>query len=364
MSRESTGPRPRALPEDATMPAPAFLDRDRLREMLSAMRASAEPETFLKQADLAPDERYVLEYFDYIRYAESATREQYLRDIVEMYNFIQVPLSRYEDFHAKRYVDHLQLARGLKPSSIQTKMAAARSLSSYLHKKNRIPADVLSLIRLPKFSQDPEANILQRSLDIDQVDQVLSSIKGDFTARDISIFYSLARMGLRASELCALVWHTLSRRYTGWTFDVFGKGSKRRTVLIPDQGVHFLMVYREAVFGVPLGAPCPAWMMELPVYGRHSDPAQAMSRQNLWNIVVKISEHSALRHFSPHDLRHTCLTNLSTMGVSSDDLRILAGHSNVSTTSHYVNAGKTITSTTAKFNDSAALDRFRSQPSN
>lgn len=363
MSQINPRPLPATLLPGAVAVEYPPMDRKRLWPLLVELLAIYDDKLkgkFLKDAGVTEEEGLILAFLDRRRYSELATLEQYLRELVAMYNFIRLPYSQWTESDGNNYVTYLYKTRKLKETSIQTKMAAPRVFISWLHKKEYIRYDILDDVRLPKIEGSTVSNIIKRALDFDEVDQALEAIEDQFTLRDIAIFYILARMGLRASELCGLKWGALTRAFGGWHIEVLGKGKKRRTLAIPKAGVHYLMQYRLAVYGVPMNDATPVALLDLPIFAHHYDMGKAIGRKNLYCIVVKISKHAALRHFSPHDLRHTCLTHLSLMGTELNDLRKVGGHAKIDTTANYVDAGNALVGATTKFDSEEAMNRFRS----
>jgi integrase len=60
-----------------------------------------------------------------------------------------------------------------------------------------------------------------------------------------------------------------------------------------------------------------------------------MTTQAIYNLLVKRGAAAGLNHFSPHDMRHTFISDLLDAGADIVTVSKMAGHSNVETTARY-----------------------------
>ena len=65
-------------------------------------------------------------------------------------------------------------------------------------------------------------------------DEVHNIINVENIPRNKLILKTLFITGIRVSELCSLIWQDLQERSDGGQMTVYGKGSKTRTLLIPE----------------------------------------------------------------------------------------------------------------------------------
>ena len=125
---------------------------------------------------------------------------------------------------------------------------------------------------------------------------------------DKAILTVLLSTGMRVSELTALRWPDVD----GDTLQVYGKGGKERLVALGVAGSRVLA--------------------ELPRNGHHVFPFQTSSIQDRFH---RLSVRSGV-HVHAHLLRHSCADRLRQSGVGIEDIGVILGHSDLSTTMRYL----------------------------
>lgn len=143
--------------------------------------------------------------------------------------------------------------------------------------------------------------------------------------RNKCLLLTLYAGGFRVAELCSLKWSDLQGRDTAGQITVFGKGSKTRTVLVPQSVWTSLMLLRG-------DAPQHA-----PVFrsrkGRHLDESQ------VWRIVRKAAKRAGIeKAVSAHWLRHAHASHALDRGAPIHLVQQTLGHSSVATTGKYLHA--------------------------
>lgn len=153
-------------------------------------------------------------------------------------------------------------------------------------------------------------------------------VNAALSPRDRCILLSLLYLGLRVSELCALLLERID--LPGRTVLVYqGKGGKDRTVPIPER----------------LLGPLSGWIGECssgPLFPSPKNPDRPLSDRMIRYVVEACARRAGItrpdptQRVSPHKLRHSYATRLLSRGADLVAVKDLLGHSNISTTSIYL----------------------------
>jgi integrase/recombinase XerD len=134
---------------------------------------------------------------------------------------------------------------------------------------------------------------------------------------------------VRVSEIAALTWRDLQPRTEGGQVNVFGKGSKTRTVLLPSAIWRELLRFRQHA---ALDAP----VFVSPRTRGHLHPS------SIERIVAKAAARAGLElAVSPHWLRHSHATHALERGAPIHLVAATLGHASVATTGKYLHARPT-----------------------
>jgi site-specific recombinase XerD len=129
--------------------------------------------------------------------------------------------------------------------------------------------------------------------------------------------------GARISELCKLRWIDMGQP---GRLSLFGKGSKTRTLVIPQRILDEVLALR------PLGVPLTA-----PVFTSKRRPGVQLNVRDAREIVYRARHKASLdRKASPHWLRHSHATHALDHGAPIHLVQQTLGHANISTTSVYL----------------------------
>lgn len=149
-------------------------------------------------------------------------------------------------------------------------------------------------------------------------------------ARDAALLAIEVGAGLRQSEAVALE----VADYDGASLKVRrGKGNKQRLVPIHNgtkDAIDAWLRVRGPVAGPLL---CPVNKSGV------VDATKGMTTQAAFNALARRGEKAGLQHFSPHDLRRTCISRQIDASGDLPTVQALAGHANVSTTARYDRRG-------------------------
>jgi integrase/recombinase XerD len=228
----------------------------------------------------------------------------------------------------REFVSSLAIGRngrsGLKPATLQRKIACLRSFYRHLRREQILSSDPTSELRAPRAGAR-----LPKVLTRDEVQALLSQPCGPDPAalRDRALLETMYACGLRASEAISLELDQLDLE--AGIVRTRGKGSKERIVPIGSKAVAALRAYLER------GRPRLVGLREEPrVFVNQR--GGGLSRQGLYKIVQRHARRAGLeRRMSPHTLRHTFATHLLAGGCDLRSLQEMLGHADIGTTQIY-----------------------------
>lgn len=213
--------------------------------------------------------------------------------------------------------------RGLKPSTVQRRMAALRSFARFAEREGLCGPSQLPSLRWRR-------EVMPRVLGEGEVKRLLLSVEVDepIGFRDRLILEMLYCLGLRASELTSLEVPDvdLSARRAVCR----GKGGKERVLPLGEPLVGMLRRYLEEVRPLLLrGSSSKALFV--------SARGRPLSRQDLWRIVRRRGRKASVARsrLFPHVLRHSAATHMLRRGMDLRVLQEFLGHSDISTTERY-----------------------------
>lgn len=210
----------------------------------------------------------------------------------------------------------------LSPSSQRTAIAIVKSLLSFGHKIGVLSENVGLQMRSPKAKDCLHERILSEQ-------EVQSMIAAENSDRNRVILLLLYSSGLRVSELCQLKWKDLKPRGESGQVTVLGKGSKTRTVRLPNHVWNEIMHLR----GDALSSSAVFCSREGDDGGRHLD------RTQVYRIVAAAAKRALIEgNVSPHWLRHSHASHSLEHGAPIHLVQATLGHSDITTTSRYLHA--------------------------
>ena len=220
---------------------------------------------------------------------------------------------------------------------IMRKLCSLRSLFEYLFKNGHIPANITTLVSLPKLHEKP---ILR--MDYDEMTRMLESaetgtgltrqqqaLNRKTARRDVAILLMFLGTGIRVSELVGI--NISDVDFDDNAFQVTRKGGNQTILYYPDQVGDALRRYMDE-------------RREIEALPGHEDALflslqkRRMTQRAVENLVKKYALVAAplKKRLSPHKLRSTFGTNLY---QETGDIYLVAdvlGHSDVNTTRrHY-----------------------------
>lgn len=256
---------------------------------------------------------------------------QHLRQLHEGALAADLPLSRVQNAHVRRWVAHMHGA-GRSGRGIALVLSVWRGFYAWLGREGLVASNPVQDVRAPKA-----AKLLPKALAVDDAVRL-----ADFhdeaqdpwlEARDAAMVELLYGSGLRVSELTGLD-VTASAGARGWIdlaaaeAHVLGKGGKRRSVPVGRAALQALARWLE----VRAQGSLPAGQMALFI-GRNGT---RLTTQSVWQRLRRRGRQAGLAApVHPHMMRHSFASHVL---QSSSDLRAvqeLLGHANIGTTQVY-----------------------------
>lgn len=224
-----------------------------------------------------------------------------------------------QDLYA--FISFVDKNRNNKNYAKARKVASIRSFFKYLYGKVKLIEENPALeLETPKTdSRHPVYLTLEEAQDL------LNSIDGEFKERDYAIITLFLNCGLRLSELVSIDVDKIK----GDTLTVVGKGNKERTIYLNDACLLALENYL-------LIRPKDSLKDNKALF--ISKRKTRISVKTVQYLVKKYIKSSGLddERYSTHKLRHTAATLMYKYGnVDIRALQQILGHENVSTTQIY-----------------------------
>jgi site-specific recombinase XerD len=229
----------------------------------------------------------------------------------------------------RAYLAHLA-DRGLSPSSVAGRVAAARSLYRHALRNGTVETNPMTGVRTPRRGAR-----LPRVLSVDEAADLVTgprriAARDDALARrDAALLELLYATGMRISELAGL---RLDRIDVGRRrLRVTGKGNKERDLLFGAPAAAALAAYLAS--GRPVLASRsaqPSASVFLNAAGRPLSARGARMILERWVERTGVPDRT-----SPHTLRHSFATHLLEGGADLRVVQELLGHANLQTTQVY-----------------------------
>ena len=264
-------------------------------------------------------------HLEHVRHVSPSTLRAYRSDLDAFRAWLPAAGAMLDRLELRRYLAELQ-ARGLRPATIQRKLAALRSFFRYLREQHGLDADPARLVRGPRLPRR-----IPRFLSIEEVDRLLSlQFEATFQGlRDHAILELLYSTGCRVSEAAELPLERLDLQEG--TVHLVGKGRVERMAILGPQAAAAVGDY------LPL-------RHRLLASRRRPDPGKlflnrsgtGLSSRWIFETVVRHARRAEIAiHLTPHGLRHSFATHLLDRGADLRTVQELLGHKRLVTTEIY-----------------------------
>jgi integrase/recombinase XerC len=270
-------------------------------------------------------------YLDSLRQANASphTLRNYSADLAqfaEYFGIVPQPPSSIDALQLREWLGSLY-QRGLDPISIRRKLAAVRSLFTFLLREGTISTNAAKLVRTPKGAKRvpsvptaEQTNTLVEGVAADTLDR-------PHPERDLLLFELLYGCGLRISELVGLNLNDFDMAER-WIL-VRGKGRKERQTPYGSKAAAALEKYL-----VVRNSSAPALFLN-----HHGARLSDRGARGIVKLYARLLSGDSSLH--PHSLRHAYATHLLADGADLRAIQELLGHARLSTTQKYTQVSLT-----------------------
>ena len=214
-------------------------------------------------------------------------------------------------------------------ATVARKVAAVKSFCAFLLDHGDITTNPTAQIDSPRAPKP-----VPHPMETSAVDALLAEpTKFDSAEaiRDAAMLALMYETGMRVTELVSLNMESIHIDSDTQWVRCLGKGSKERSLPIPDPGRAGAALERYLVASRPALLKTRS-QMALFVNRR----GERLTRQGFWLILKGYAKSAEITgHVTPHTLRHSFATHQLRGGRSVRDVQELLGHANVSTTQVY-----------------------------
>ena len=214
--------------------------------------------------------------------------------------------------------------RGLDSRSVARHLATLRHFFRFMMIEGLIPDDPAATIESPKTIQ-----ALPQFLSVDEVERLLH--QPDLTdvvgIRDRAMIELMYSTGIRVSELCGIQLADL--KMDPGCLRCVGKGDKERLVPVGRQALDAVQRY--------LAESRPQLLRDrISLFLFVNQRGKPMNRIAYWSLLATYGRKAGLRKsLKPHMLRHSFATHLLDRGADLRSVKMMLGHSDISTTQIY-----------------------------
>lgn len=225
------------------------------------------------------------------------------------------------------YVSQLD-ASGMKKSTISRNIASMKAFFKYTLANGITSKNPAADLKAPKVEKKAPGVLSVREVDLLLKQPDLKTAKG---IRDKAMLELMYATGIRVSELINLKLNDLNLRA-----DVIHCIDRTKDRIIPfgSEAKRAIVTYLKKTRADLIGGAEDRGFLFVNCSGT------PMSRQGFWKIVKYYSTRAGIdEQITPHTLRHSFAAHLVENGADLRAVQEMLGHSDISTTQMYLNAG-------------------------
>lgn len=259
------------------------------------------------------------------------TKESYEDDLEKFFSFInknEIELFNIDNLDITLFIAELK-RENYSESSILRILSSLRSFFKFLSERENFKKDPSLLIELPKKSQKlpyfltfEEFEALSNSIDIEKF----------LGLRDKALVELLYATGMRVSEALNLKRSDIN--FEEEVVRVKGKGERERVIPLNRICLFYIKEYIEKERNKILKSKSSLFLFL-------NKNGTKLSRVGCWKILKKYAFKIGIKNLHPHIFRHTFATHMLLNGCDLKTLKIILGHSSISTTQIYTHITRT-----------------------
>lgn len=294
----------------------SLMRNDLTRKQLSKLQTVLE--TILRTSSTIPPMGDLLKRFEHTKRVmgiKETTIAQYTLEVSTMAKNISKPIQQLTASDIKDYLAKYKEDRGISTVTVQNKLRFLSSFFEYLLDEgyiDRNPVRGIGRILVEKR--------IKKAFTTEDLSRIRAACT---TLRNKTLVEFLYSTGCRVSECTGLRVKDIDFRADELV--VFGKGHKERVCYLNKKAKAYLQEYIRERCAVP----------EDPLFCRvrSSDP---LTPRAVELILKDIGDRAGVPLCHPHRFRRTFATDIWKAGVPAETIRILMGHTNISTTLRYI----------------------------
>jgi integrase/recombinase XerC len=259
---------------------------------------------------------YVIEFINFI--SKDETDKEFYKHIKtpDIKSYISSISTRQVNGQTVRVSDDLQA----------TKWSALNTFFIFLINNDYIQTNPMVKTKRPKIRTEHKVTYLTQ----DEINQMFDNIKREAHSkllnRDLALFSLFLSTGLRNSALTQINIEDID--FSNNTIKIIEKGNKTRTIQ----------------FGLNMRQLLLSWLKDRELFFSDvttnalfiSQLKERISIHTVGQLVKKYTKNIKGKHITPHKLRATACTMMSTNGIPIQVIKDMVGHENIQTTTRYV----------------------------
>ena len=249
------------------------------------------------------------------RSEKTITRYSYMLE--KMIAQIGKPVAKIDSFDVRSFLSE-ERKRGLSGRSLEGMRMIMSGFFNWATREGLINKNPMANIGAIKYKKDIKTPF--SALEIEKIKRACK------TARDRALVDFLAATGCRIGEVCKLTRDSVD--FQNMEVLVLGKGNKERVVYLTEVAADSLRTYLDS-------------------RSDHSDQLFAGKRemfteQGCRALLKRLERDSGVENVHPHRFRRTFATIMYKRGMPIQEIQALLGHSNINTTTLYIQMDDTL----------------------